>query len=580
MKRRGKTMSSQLERQKRPSLKDIELKKAATGIKGLDEVTKGGLPRGRPTLLCGSAGSGKTLIAMEFVFRGARDFDEPGLFVAFEETSEELAANVAPLGFDVGELVAQKKLVLDYIYIEPNEYEETGEYDLEGLFVRLGCLIDSVGAKRVAIDTLEALFGGFSNQAILRAEIRRLFRWLKQRDVTAIITAERGPEGALTRHGLEEYVSDAVIVLDHRVTEQVATRRLRVVKYRGTRHGTNEYPFLIDQTGVSVLPITSLGLEHQVSSERISTGVPRLDEMLCGGYYKGSSTLISGTAGTGKSSLAAHFADSCCSRGERCLYFAFEESVRQIVRNMKSVGLDLQKWLDQGLLQIHASRPSFSGLEMHLLTIHSLIEEAQPAVVVLDPITNLMAVGDQVEVSAMLTRLIDFLKGREISALFTSLTRGGENTESTDVGISSLMDTWLIINYLENRGERTRTLQVLKSRGTAHSNQVREFLVTGEGVQLLDVYLGQGAGLTGSARASQEAKEKSDALLRQQEIERRKRDLERKRATLQAKIAELQAAFEADEEEIRSLLEEGQLRQAAEQNHRIRKSASRKSKEP
>lgn len=481
-------MSAKAGNQQSPSLKDLELKKAVTGIKGLDEVTQGGLPRGRPTLVCGSAGSGKTLFAIEFVVRGARDFDEPGVFVAFEETPEELGTNVASLGFDLAGLVAKKKLAVDYIYIDPNEYEETGEYDLEGLFVRLGYLIDSVGAKRIAIDTIEALFGGFTNQAILRAEIRRLFRWLKQREVTAIITAERGQSGSMTRHGLEEYVSDAVIMLDHRVIEQVATRRLRVLKYRGSIHGTNEYPFLIDQEGLSVLPITSLGLEHQVSSERVSTGVERLDTMLAGGYFRGSSTLISGTAGTGKSSLAAHFADACCGRGERCLYFAFEESVHQIVRNMRSIGVDLQRWLDQGLLEIKASRPSFSGLEMHLARMHSLIDERKPDAVVVDPVTNLMEVGDQGEVTAMLTRLIDFLKSRNVTALFTSLTRGGTNTESTDVGISSLMDTWLVINYLENSGERTRTLQVLKSRGTPHSNQVREFVLTDQGVQILDVY--------------------------------------------------------------------------------------------
>ncbi len=569
-------MSAKVEDHKSQRLVDIELKKAPTGIKGVDEVTRGGLPRGRPTLICGSAGSGKTLFAMEFVVRGARDFDEPGVFVAFEETSEELGTNVASLGFDLDDLIKRNKLAVDYIHIEPIEYEETGEYDLEGLFVRLGYLIDSVGAKRIAIDTLEALFGGFTNQAILRAEIRRLFRWLKERGVTAVITAERGPAEALTRYGLEEYVSDAVIVLDHRVTEQVATRRLRVVKYRGSRHGTNEYPFLIDEDGLSVLPITSLGLDHQVSQKRISTGVPRLDEMISGGFYKGSSTLISGTAGTGKSSLAAHFANACCARGERCLYFAFEESVPQIVRNMRSVGLDLQKWLDQGLLSIHASRPSFSGLEMHLVKIHSLIEQQNPSAVVLDPVTNLIAVGDQIEVSAMLTRLIDFLKCRSISALLTSLTRGGASTESTDVGISSLMDTWLVINYLEREGERTRTLQVLKARGTAHSNQVREFVFTNQGVELLDVYLGKGGGLTGSARASQEARDKSEALLREQDLGRRKRDLERKRTILQARIAELEAAFETDEEELRELQRQGELHQTAEDDYRNRKSHVKK----
>jgi len=296
------------------------IEKARTGISGLDEITEGGLPRGRPTLVCGSAGCGKTLLAMEFLVRGATQFGEPGVFVSFEEAPEEIAANVRSLGFDVPALVQQKKLLVDHVRIDRGGFEEAGEYDLEGLFVRLGYAIDQVKAKRVALDTIETLFAGLSNEGILRSELVRLFRWLKQKGVTAVITGERG-EGTLTRHGLEEYVSDCVILLDHRVDEQVSTRRLRIVKYRGSTHGTNEYPFLIDLRGFSVLPVTSLGLAHQTHNERVSSGIDALDEMLGGsGYYRASSVLVSGTAGTGKTSLACHFADACCRRGEKVLF--------------------------------------------------------------------------------------------------------------------------------------------------------------------------------------------------------------------------------------------------------------------
>ncbi len=466
------------------------LPKAATGIAGLDEITGGGLPRGRPTLLCGTAGSGKTLLAMEFLVRGAADLGEPGVFMAFEEQAGELTQNVRSLGFDLDELAERNKLVLDHVHIERSEIEETGEYNLEGLFVRLGFAIDSIGAKRVVLDTIEALFGGLSNDAILRAELRRLFRWLKDKGVTAIITGERG-QGALTRHGLEEYVSDCVILLDHRVNEQMATRRLRIVKYRGTVHGTNEYPFLIDEDGISVLPITSMGLEHEVSSERVSTGIPGLDAMLGGeGYYRGSSVLISGTAGTGKTSVAAHLADSNARRGERCLYFAFEESQAQLVRNMRSIGLDLVPWLEEGLLRVHASRPTQHGLEMHLATIHKQVREFRPATVVFDPVSNFIAAGSVTEARSMLMRLVDFLKAEQITALFTDLTPGGAAQEATQVDISSLIDTWLLIRDVEQGGERNRGIYVLKSRGMAHSNQVCEFLLTDRGIDVQDVRAG------------------------------------------------------------------------------------------
>jgi circadian clock protein KaiC len=457
------------------------LAKAPTGITGLDEITLGGVPRGRPTLVCGGAGSGKTLFAIEFLLRGALEFDEPGVFMAFEENEQDLTQNVRSLGFDVKALLAEKKLAIDYVHIERNEIEETGEYDLEALFVRLGAAIDEVGAKRVVLDTLESLFSGFSNAALLRAELRRLFRWLKDRGVTAVITGERG-EGALTRQGLEEYVSDCVILLDHRVTEQVSTRRLRIVKYRGTLHGTNEYPFLIDEQGISVLPMTSLGLEHPASEERISTGVAALDAMLSGkGYFRGSSIMISGTAGTGKSSVAAHFADATCRRGERCLLLAFEESPAQILRNMRSIGLDLKRWIDQGLLRIEASRPTLFGLEMHLAHILKRVHQFDPAVVIIDPITNFTASGSATQAEAMLVRLIDFLKTRGATAMLVSLTpSGGEG----GTGISSLIDTWVLLHDTEVGRQHRRMLHVLKSRGMEHSNEVREFLLTSKGIAL------------------------------------------------------------------------------------------------
>jgi circadian clock protein KaiC len=461
-----------------------EIAKCPTGIRGLDEITHGGLPRGRPTLICGSAGAGKTLLAMEFIVRGARDYGEPGVFVAFEENTDELAANVASLGFDLPAMVDEKRLALDYVRIERSEIEEAGEYDLEGLFVRLAVAIDAVGARRIALDSLEALFAGLPNEAILRAELRRLFGWLKQRGLTAVITAEQG-RGTLTRYGLEEYISDCVIFLDHRVANQIATRRLRIVKYRGSAHGTNEYPTMIDETGLAVLPISSLGLNYDVSTERVATGVAALDVMFGGqGYYRGSSILISGTAGAGKSSFAAAFADAACRRGERCLYLAYEESPAQIVRNMASIGLDLARWVQQGGMRFRAVRPTFYGLEQHLVTILGIVEQFRPDCVVIDPVTNLSAVGGDFEVTAMLTRVIDHLKQAGITALFTSLTGAGSGIEQTNVGISSLMDTWLLLRHDGFDGDRRRLLYILKSRGMDHSSEVRQFRLTGKGIHL------------------------------------------------------------------------------------------------
>jgi circadian clock protein KaiC len=505
------------------------LQKTPAGIQGLDDITGGGLPQGRPTIVCGGPGCGKTMLGIEFLVRGATQFNEPGVLMAFEETPEELTANVASLGFDLAALVEQEKLYLEYVHIERSEIQESGEYDLEGLFIRLGHAIDSVGAKRVVLDTLEALFSGFSNEGILRAEIRRLFRWLKDKGVTTVITAERG-DGALTRFGLEEYVSDCVILLDHRVTEQRTTRRLRVVKYRGTVHGTDEYPFLIDEHGISVIPISSFALEHHASTERISSGIPDLDALLeSKGYYRGTTVLVSGTAGSGKTSMAAHFAAETCKRGERCLYLAFEESAGQVLRNMRSIGIDLDSHIQKGLLQFRATRPTQHGLESHLVEIHKLVEQFKPNVVIVDPITNLISTGNETEVKAMLMRLIDYLKENQITALFTSLTSAGSAAEQTEVGISSLIDTWILFREMEVEGERNRGLYVVKSRGMAHSNQIREFLLTSEGVKLVAPYLGTGRVLTGSARLAQEAREKEDALARDMENERRKTSKRRSR---------------------------------------------------
>ncbi len=463
----------------------IGIPKCPTGVRGLDEVTRGGIPRGRPTLVCGSAGSGKTLLAMEFIVRGARDFGEPGVFMAFEETAEELTTNVASLGFDLQRLVARKKLSIDYVRIERSEIEETGEYDLEGLFVRLANAIDTIGAKRVVLDSVESLFAGLPNEAILRAELRRLFNWLKKRGVTAIITAEQGRGGQLTRHGLEEYVSDCVVFLDHRIVNQVATRRLRIVKYRGSAHGTNEYPTMINETGLSVLPISSLGLDYPVSASRVSTGIAELDAMFGGrGYFRGSSVLISGTAGTGKTSIAAAYADAACRRGERCLYLAFEEAPAQIVRNMSSIGIHLEPWVRNGRLKFHGARATLYGLEQHLVAIHRVVQDFRPRSVIMDPVTNMTAIGDLAEIRAMLTRVIDFLKMHGATAIFTSLTEGGANEAVTDVGISSLMDTWLLLRQEERGGDRKRLLYILKSRGMAHSSEVREFRLSGKGIRI------------------------------------------------------------------------------------------------
>jgi len=561
---------ARVSRNNRRRSKPLEgLRKERTGIPGFDEITAGGLPAGRPTLVCGSAGAGKTLFAMEFLVRGATLFDEPGVFVSFEETDEELTKNVASLGFDLNQLIADKKILLDYVFIERSEIEETGEYDLEGLFLRLGHAIDSIGAKRIVLDTLEALFSALPNEAIIRAELRRLFRWLKEKGVTAVITCERG-EGTLTRYGLEEYVADCVILLDHRVENQISTRRMRIIKYRGTSHGTNEYPFLIDENGFSVLPITTLGLTHKASTERISSGVPRLDTMLGGqGFYRGSSILVSGTAGTGKSTIGAHFIEAACKRGERAFFLAFEESQDQIIRNMRSIGIELEGCVKKDLLRFHNTRPSAYGLEVHLALFHKAISEFDPKVVVIDPITNFLAVGDEFQTKAMLTRLIDFLKLRQITTIFISLTSAQNEIEDSEVGVSSLMDAWILVKNIESNGERNRGLYILKARGIAHSNQVREFVVTDHGIELIDAYIGAEGVLMGSARSSQLARETAAQVQRGLATEQKTRELQLKQQLYEAQLLALKGQYESDRDAIVRELEQEKEREKMVANQRL-----------
>jgi circadian clock protein KaiC len=541
----------------------VELPKSPTGIQGLDEVTLGGLPRGRTTLVVGKAGSGKTLFGMEFLVHGALEYGEPGVFISFEETPKDLAENVTSLGYDLADLSERNLISIDHVEVTRSDIIETGEFDLEALFIRLGYAIDSIGAKRVVLDTIESLFSGLTNTGILRAELRRLFFWLKDKGVTAVVTGESGEgKGTMTRHGLEEYISDCVILLDHRVDEQISTRRLRVVKYRGSVHGTNEYPFLIDEGGISVLPITSTGLTHAVSLERISTGVERLDSMFeGGGVYRGSTVMMAGTPGTGKTSFGAGFADAACRRGERCLFFSFEESPDQIVRNMQSIGIDLAPHMEGGLLEIHSSRPTMFGLEMHLVMMLKEIREVRPRVVVIDPLTDLISIGTTKDVKVMLTRLIDFLKMNEITALFTHLIHSHQELTPSDLAVSSLIDTLIRLQYIESAGERNRGLYVLKSRGMGHSNQVREYRITDHGIELADVYVGPAGMFFGTARFVQEAKEEAEAEARQEEIAARQRELERERIVMEAQIAALQSEYASREEEIRKLLQAESRRQ-------------------
>lgn len=536
------------------------LAKAPTGISGFDDVTFGGLPTGRPTLVCGGAGCGKTLFAVTFLVNGATEFGEPGVFMSFEERAEDLSANVASLGYDLDGLVADGRLAIDYVRVERSEIEETGEYDLEGLFIRLGHAVDTIGAKRVVLDTIETLFAGLSDAAILRAELRRLFGWLKDRGLTTVITGERG-DGGLTRQGLEEYVSDCVILLDNRVEDQITTRRLRVVKYRGSAHGTNEYPFLIDADGISVLPVTSADLDYGTSDDIVPTGIAGLDAMLSpGGFFRGSSILISGVAGTGKTTISSYMVDAACARGERAMSFVFEESGAQICRNARSVGLDLSQHVAAGLLRFEAARPTLYGLETHLARMHRDIERFDPSLVVIDPISALR--GPATELQATLLRMVDMLKGRGITAVFTSLRTDGGFDERGDLGLSSLMDAWIKLLDVEANGERSRTLYVIKARGMSHSNQVREFQMSAAGVRLVDAYVGPAGVLTGTARVVQEAREQAEILRRAQESDRRKREVVRRREAIERQLAELRASLEVAEEEEAVLLGEDESREA------------------
>ncbi len=560
-----------------PLLETI-LKKTPTGIDGFDEITGGGLPQGRPTLICGGPGCGKTLFSIEFLVHGAIQFNEPGVFVSFEETESELTQNVSSLGFDLKKLQKQKKISLEHVYVERSEITKTGEYDLEGLFVRLGYAIDSIGAKRIVLDTLEVLFASLGDSGILRSEVRRLFRFLKEKGVTAIITAERG-DGNLTRYGIEEYVSDCVISLDHRVHEQLTTRRLRVVKYRGSTHGTNEYPFLIRSKGFSVMPVTTMGLQAKASEARLSSGIPQLDEMLEGrGYYAGSTVMVTGPAGCGKSSFASHFLESVCRSGKRSLYFSFEESPNQIIRNMRSIGIDLANWEKKNLLKFDATRPSYYGLEMHLAQSIKLIEEFKPVAVVIDPLTDLTTIGSTNEVRLMLARLIDYLKNKGITAVLTGLRNAHDVERDDGESISSLTDTWISLNWVHSAGERNRTIAVIKSRGMDHSNQVREFLLTKSGSKFVDIYLGAAGVLTGSMRVSQEAKDAAESQARSQEVSHLTAQLEAKRIFYAAQSTALAAELKASEAELLKALSLSNLKQEQARLDRIDMAASRRKK--
>ena len=523
-----------------------ELAKAPTGIRGLDQLTRGGLPRGRVTLVAGSAGAGKTLLGVQFLVAGAQDYGEPGILVTFEESAAKVSANVRSLGFDLGALQGDGRLEVLAFQVDPGEIVAAGEFDFEALFVILDDAIRRVGAKRVVLDTVEVLFGAFGNDSIVRAELSRLARWLEERGVTAIVTGERGDK-SLTRHGIEEYVPDCVIMLDHRVGEEISTRRLRVVKYRGSAHGTNEYPFLISARGFIVLPVTAIVLDYAASEERVSTGVARLDHMLGGGLFRGSTCLVSGTAGTGKTSLGAHLVNSACQRGERALWVLFEESPAQILRNMRSIGIDLRPWVDSGLLRIWAARPSAYGPEAHLAMLNEMLEEVVPSVAVLDGIASFAHGTSSGEVPSMVARQVDLLKTRGVTALITAL---GHGEEPSTVSVSSLVDTWLLLRNVESNGERNRVLFVLKSRGVAHSNQVREFLLTDHGVELIEAYVGPAGVLVGSGRLAQEAAERDAEMRQADEMDRRRRELYAKVKERDAHLAAMQDQVDADRVEL------------------------------
>ncbi len=533
-----------------PQSTAVQLAKVPTGIEGFDEITFGGLPAGRTTLLTGLSGSGKTVFGMQFLAQGAARYGEPGVLVGFEETEDELITNAASLGFDFANLISAGKLVIDRISVEPDVVVETGRYDLSALHIRIEHAVDSIGARRIVLDGIPALFYGLTDTSAVRIALTRLYAWLKSKGLTALVTAESNTE--LAQHGLGLSLTDCIVVAGERTRENVSTRYLRVAKYRGSAHGTSEYPCLIGSTGYKVIPLTSITVDYEASTERISTGIPRLDTMLGGqGFYRGNSVMVTGGAGTGKSSLAAHLALATCQRGKRCLYFAFEESQEEVMRNMRSIGVDLRPQVAAGLLKFRSSRATMFGLEMHLAMMENEIAAFQPHVVILDPVSNLLSIGSFNEVRAMVSRLVDFLKGRGITSLLTSLSM--TDPPESDVGVSSLVDTWMLLTNFEANGEQTRLLRILKSRGSAHSSQVREFIMTDRGVRLEDVYLGPEGMLTGTARKAQEARELAEADLRLREMERKERQYQQRRAALQAQVAALQAEIEATEVDMEHL---------------------------
>jgi circadian clock protein KaiC len=551
----------------------VQLPKSPTGINGFDEITDGGLPTGRPSLVCGPPGTGKSVFAVQFLVNGATQYGEPGVFLTFEESRDELVANVRSLGFDIDELERDGRLLVDALTLTPQAVE-TGEFDLEALMVRLTWAVDQIGAKRVAIDNVEALFVAFNRPALVRSELRRLFRWIKDQGLTAVITGERG-EDLLTQHGIQEYLSDCVVVLDHRVVQDVATRRMRVLKYRGSVHGRNEYPFLIGADGFDVLPITSLGLEQPVSSQRVSTGIDGLDEMLGGqGVFQGSGVLVSGTSGTGKTTIASNFADAACRRGEVVLFFSFEESQAEIERNMSSVGLDLASWAEQGLLHFHCERPTTRGLEDHLATMEQMTQKLAPDLVVIDPVSSLSRGSTPSDVSSMLLRQIYFLKSTGITAVMTVLNEES-GLEHPIQSISSLVDTWLHVVILQTFEERNRGLYVRKARGMAHSNQIREFVLSDDGVSLIPVFVGPQGVLTGSARVAAESAERATALELTEESEELALALERRREAVESHVAELRADFAAEESLTHRLIQTSEQRQKAARLDRLKQGRRR-----
>ncbi len=549
------------------------LPKAPTGVAGLDEITRGGLPKGRSTLLTGGTGCGKTLLGLQFLVAGAREYGEPGVLITFEESAEKVTANFASLGFDLDGLLRDGLLVIYAFRAEPTEVVGTGEFDFEPLLLLLDEAIKRIGARRVVLDSIESLFGMFSAQAIVRAELGRLFGWLEDRAVTAIVTGERGDNGSLSRHGIEEFVSDCVIALDHRVHEGVATRRLQVVKYRGSAHETNEYPFIISAGGFSVWPVTAVSLDYGASEERVSTGVPRLDYMLSGGLFRGSTVLVSGSAGTGKTTLGAQLIDAACARGERALLVLYEESTDEVIRNMRSVGLNLRRWAEAGPLRIWAVRPTEFGLESHLAAVSELLAEHAPAVAVMDGIASLLSGPGRGEVASMLARKFHLFKSRGITAMATILT---EDDIESAIGVSSRADTWLLLRNIESDGERNRLLFVLKQRGSANSNQVREFVLTDHGVELVDVYVGPAGVLTGSARLAQETRERDAGLQQQEDQQRRTRELRRGIARGQAQLAALQDELAAQQAELGRIAGREQHRAADGQAARLAMAAQRR----